>query len=571
MCVADDQPVLCASCHRSNALPGNSVMILLDPAGRVEIFMAGIKTRFSRKLHLAFGTMLIITLALAWYFYDSVQWFEHDVERITIANSVLNDYRTVSALGARKLSLIEESTDKSEISDLPHWHDIDRRLRAAISAIRQSLAEESALQNVNQNIDGLANLDELEGLIESIIGSGEFIKLALETQQTGAAQAESERLYNEGTAEIFNVLMGEILAARAKELGDANTETISLAHYITGVLPLFMLALAGFTALIIWLFSRSLTRSVNVLYHGAKTFTGGDLNHRIPELQEKEFGRLGEAFNIMARELADHRVSMHDSNVRLEAVVEERTRALKSSNDMLAMVDENRRELLADISHEFRTPLTVIRGEAEIAMRGKTKTPAEYHKTLERIVDQTDQTTRLVDDLLFIARADAGEPRLKIRPVSVGSLLDVVCADFTATAEQQQINILHEPANDTAVVMGDDGRLRQVFSILIDNALRYSNAGGKVEVRLKRQDQKIIVTVRDSGIGLTIEEARQAFQRFFRGGQAQGHARGTGLGLPVAKAIVEAHKGSITLEGKPGEGAWATVVLPAEDKLKAVA
>ena len=538
-------------------------MILLD--------MAAIKTRFSRKLHLAFGTMLVITLALAWYFYDSVQWFEYDVERITIANSVLNDYRTISTLGVQKLSLIEEIADQGEISDLPRWQELDRNLRTAMGGIRQSLAEESALHGGDQNLDDLASFDELEGLVESIIGSGEFIKLALETQQTEDARSESERLHREGTTEIFNVLMDEILTARAKELSDANAETISLAHYITGVLPLFMLALAGFTALIVWLFSRSLTRSVNVLYHGAKTFTGGDLSHRIPELHEKEFGRLGEAFNVMARELAGHRVSMHDSNVRLEAAVEERTRALKSSNDMLAMVDENRRKLLADISHEFRTPLTVIRGEAEIAMRGKTKTPAEYRETLERIMEQADQTTRLVDDLLFIARADAGEPRLKVRPLSVGSLLDAVCADFTATAEQQEISIEQKLADETAVVMGDDGRLRQVFSILIDNAMRYSDAGGKVEVRLKRQAQEIVVTVRDSGIGLTDEEARQAFQRFFRGRQAQGHARGTGLGLPVAKAIVEAHKGSITLEGKPGEGALATVVLPVEDKLKAVA
>jgi len=533
--------------------------------------MATIKTRFSRKLHMAFGAMLATTLALAWYFYNSVQWFEYDVERITIANSVLNDYRTVSAQGAQKLSLIEESIDKGEISDLPHWHDIDRSLRTAIDGIRQSLVEESALQSPDQDIDDLAVLDELEGLIEAIINSGETIRLALEAQQTDSARAELERMNSSGTTELFNELMGESLATRAKAVSDANTETISLAHYITGVLPLFMLALAGFTALIIWLFSRSLTRSVNVLYHGAKTFTGGDLNHRIPELQEKEFDRLGEAFNIMARELAENRAGMHDSNIRLEAIVEERTRALKSSNDMLAMVDENRRKLLADISHEFRTPLTVIRGEAEIAMRGKAKTSAEYHETLERIMEQADQTTRLVDDLLFIARADAGEPRLKVRPLSVGSLLDAVCADFTARAEQQEISIVQELADETAVVMGDDGRLRQVFSILIDNALRYSNAGGKVEVGLKRQKQEIVVTVCDSGIGLTKEEARQAFQRFFRGGQAQGHARGTGLGLPVAKAIVEAHEGTITLEGKPGEGALATVVLPAEDKLKAVA
>ena len=173
--------------------------------------------------------------------------------------------------------------------------------------------------------------------------------------------------------------------------------------------------------------------------------------------------------------------------------------------------------------------------------------------------------------MLFIARADADEPRLKVRPLSVNSLLNSVCADFIAKAEQQEKSIRQDLVDEAAVVMGDEGRLRQVFFILIDNALRYSSTGGKVEVSLKRQEKNIVVIVRDSGMGLTKEEARQAFQRFFRGEKAQGHVRGTGLGLPVAKAIVEAHKGTITLEGKPGEGALATVVLPAEDKLKSVA
>ena len=262
---------------------------------------------------------------------------------------------------------------------------------------------------------------------------------------------------------------------------------------------------------------------------------------------------------------------MRDSNVRLEAIVEERTRALKSSNEILEMVDENRRKLLADISHEFRTPLTVIRGESEIALRGKAKTKAEYQETLARIMEQAEQTTRLVDDLLFIARADAGESKLKVRPVSVSSLLGSSCSDFKAKAAQKEITIVQDFEGVNVVAMGDSGRLRQVFSILLDNALRYSNAGGKVEVKLERDASNIVVLVRDSGIGLTKEESKQAFERFFRGGNAQGHARGTGLGLSVAKAIVEAHKGTITLKGKSGKGALATVILPAEDKLKAVA
>ena len=533
--------------------------------------MAVMKTRFSRKLHVAFGAMLLITLALAWYFYDSVQWFEYDVERITVANSVLNGHRTLSTQTTLKLTLIDESVASGTIKDLPRWHENIRVLRASIIGIRQALADESALQNAANESDEVEVLNELEGLIEEIVNSGEIIRTALEEQRPEDAISEAQDLRNRGTSEIFNELMGEVLAARGKTLSDANAETISLAHYITGVLPLFMLALAGLTAIIAFLFSRSLTRSVTVLYHGAQAFTNDDLNHHIPELHEKEFEQLRKAFNAMARQLSEHRAGMRDSNIRLEAIVEERTRALKSSNEILELVDENRRKLLADISHEFRTPLTVIRGESEIALRGKVKTKAEYQETLERIIEQADQTTRLVDDLLFIARADAGEPRLKIRPVSVSNLLNTACADFSSRAEKNDVHIKQAPEDKGAVVMGDAGRLRQVFSILIDNALRYSKQGDTVTVELDRRDREIVVTVRDTGIGLTEDEARQAFQRFYRGGKAQGHARGTGLGLPVAKAIIEAHKGSISLEGKPGEGALATVRLPAEEELEAEA
>jgi len=533
--------------------------------------MAAITTRFSRKLHMAFAAMLVITLGLAWYFYDSVKWFEYDVKRITIANSVLNGYRSLSAYANDKLRLIGESTRQGEITDISRWRDLDSNMRITVGNIRQSLLQEHALQGVGHGNEDMASLDELGTIVEQIIRSGETIRQALESGQGAIARAELVNLHNNGTEEFFNELTSQTLEARIKALSDANAEAISLAHYITGVLPLFMLALAGFTALIAWLFSRGLTRSVSSLYHGAQSFTSGDLNHRIPQLQEKEFQRLGVAFNTMARQLAEHRAEMHDSNVRLEAIVEERTRALKDSNEVLATVDDNRRKLLADISHEFRTPLTVIRGEAEIALRGKTRTRAEYQETLTRIMEQADQTTRLVDDLLFIARADAGEPRLKIRPLSIGGVLGAVCEDFDARASQRNIRISRDLTDNMTTVMGDDGRLRQVFSILLDNALRYSEDGNAVEVELERTVKEVIVRIRDSGIGLTDGEARQAFQRFFRGGKAQGHARGTGLGLPVAKAIVEAHKGSITLQGKPGKGALAQVVLPAEDKLKSVA
>ncbi len=533
--------------------------------------MKAMKTRFSRKLHMAFGAMLAITLALAWYFYDSVQWFEYDVDRITKANALLNGHRALSVQTERKLALIKESLASGNVVDLSQWQENISALRESVKEIRQTHLDGQLLRKAEADSYELDDLDEMESLVETIISSGEAIRLALDASSAEVAQAESDKLQSEGTAALFRVMMDETLTANIQEVHDADNEARSLSRYITAVLPLFMLSLAGLTGLVVWLFSRSLTRSVSVLHNGVWAFTNGDLTHRIPELKEKEFAHLGDAFNTMAQELAEHRTRMHDSHVQLEAVVDERTRALKSSNDMLALVDENRRKLLADISHEFRTPLTVIRGEAEIAIRGKAKTKAEYLESLERIIEQSDRATRLVDDLLFMARADAGEPRLKVRPVSVASLLGPVCDDFSATAEKRKVTIKQLLDDENAVVMGDAGRLRQVFAILIDNALRYSVKGGTVDVSLERVGTEVIVTVRDTGIGLTKEEAQQAFQRFFRGGLAQSHARGTGLGLPVAKAIVEAHNGSITLQGELGKGAVATVVLPAEDKLKAVA
>lgn len=533
--------------------------------------MAGRKTRFSRKLHMAFAAMLAITLGLAWFFYDSVQWFEYDVERIALANTALSGYRQLATETQQKIRLIETSVAAGKVTDFTEWQNNIRALSSSLVDIRRTYNSATALRGAEPDESKAEMLVELKAVIEAIIDTGQTIYLALQEGDVDKAQLDLQKLHASGRLQVYNDMMSETLAANQKEVELANNEAISLSQYITRALPVFMLILIAATVLVAWLFSRGLTRSVNVLHQGVTAYTRGDLAHQIPEITEREFNRLGAAFNTMARELAAHRSNMRDSQVRLEGMVEERTRALKSSNEILALVDENRRKLLADISHEFRTPLTVIRGEAEIAMRGKNKRKADYLEALERIVDQVDQTTGLVDDLLFIARADAGEPRLKVRLVSVSSLLEPVCADFEAAAAQKGVTIRQRFANVQATVMGDAGRLRQVFAILLDNALRYSEQNGLIIVSLETIKSEIIVRISDNGIGISAEEAKQAFQRFYRSSSALDHAIGTGLGLPVAKAIVEAHKGTIVLDGEPGVGAVATVTLPAENEPEATA
>jgi signal transduction histidine kinase len=533
--------------------------------------MATLRTRFSRKLHVAFATLLLISMALAWYFYDTVKWYEHDVQRIALANNLLQGYQEVSRITFQQLNELGDLVSRGEAESTAEQALRDSALRNSVSRVRQGITAELAFDRGDATGGELETLVDIERVVEEIIRSRGVIYEALAQGRIKDAEAELSRLRSAGVAGHFSTLVRAAVDAQSKQAVSSEQNAIDLARYITKVLPVFVSLLVVVTLVVLTLFSRSLSRSVGALHEGVRAFTAGNLGHRIPSLKEREFWRLGEAFNTMARELSDHRARLHDANVTLEAKIEERTRALQSSNQKLANVDVNRRKLLADISHEFRTPLTVIRGEAEIALRARKRTREDDRDSFRRIMDQADHTTRLIDDLLFMARVDAGEPRLNLKPVAVAEMLDAVCTEFKVKAKQKKISIEVDGKEEKALVKGDEGRLRQVFAILLDNALRYSNAGGKVQVDLERENGEVRVRFRDHGIGLTEVEADLAFERFYRGAQAEEHARGTGLGLPVAKAIVEAHKGTISLEGKPGEGATATVVLPVETRLRVVA
>jgi two-component system sensor histidine kinase CiaH len=186
----------------------------------------------------------------------------------------------------------------------------------------------------------------------------------------------------------------------------------------------------------------------------------------------------------------------------------------------------------------------------------------DHSESFRRIILQADNATRLVDDLLFMARADAGEPRFKLSAVSLGELIESVCQEFSTEAKKKGVIISQGRMPAKAVVRGDRDRLRQVFAILMENALRYSNPGGRVEIEVLKSQTHVEVTFRDEGIGLSDEESELAFERFYRAPKAEQQSEGTGLGLPVAKAIVDAHNGTISLSGKPDEGATATIVLP---------
>jgi signal transduction histidine kinase len=267
----------------------------------------------------------------------------------------------------------------------------------------------------------------------------------------------------------------------------------------------------------------------------------------------------------MAEDLQTHQKALEDAHANLETLVEERTEELRQANESLRKVDETRRGFFADISHELRTPLTVIRGEGEIALRGSNKKVPEYKRSIERIVEQAKHLSVLVNDLLFIARQGAGVGRLNLQTIDLSELLKKVCGDAKVIAHGKDVDValVNGAAHDT--VLGDPARLRQLFLVLLDNAVRYSKSKGTVRVEIESTGGEVTVRVSDRGIGIPPEELEGIFERFRRGGNAAAmNEEGLGLGLPVAKAIVEAHKGRIEMASRPGEGTTVTVALPAD-------
>jgi heavy metal sensor kinase len=241
-------------------------------------------------------------------------------------------------------------------------------------------------------------------------------------------------------------------------------------------------------------------------------------------------------------------------------------RLARTINEMVARLERSFNEMrrfTADASHELRTPLTAIRAEAEVALRGPLG-PAEQQHLLGSILEECERLTRLTDQLLALAREDAGVARFERRPADLEALVRGVADTMRPVAEAkgQSFEVSVEPAG---AALGDEGRLRQVLYNLLDNAIKYTPEGGTVALRLGRQGALAVLTVADTGIGIPAADLPRVFERFYRVDKARSRQmEGTGLGLSIARSIVVAHGGEIELESAPGRGTTVRVMLPQE-------
>src|ERR1700722_14478991 len=279
-----------------------------------------------------------------------------------------------------------------------------------------------------------------------------------------------------------------------------------------------------------WISTRALS-PVDLITQTARTISAQNLSSRlvVPDTGD-ELQRLSETLNGMLD--------------RLEAAFKKIT------------------QFTADASHELRTPVAVMRTRAELSLR-KARSPEEYRDVIAEVLTELEKTSGLIEQLMFLARADSGAETLHFSPTNVTEVLREACHQGSALAEAKQIGFQEQISTDSMWIRGDATSLRRLFLILIDNAVKYTPANGQVEVSLHRNNGYAIAQVRDTGIGITENDLPNVFERFYRADKARTRELGgVGLGLSIGRWITEVHSGTIEVQSAPGRGSVFQIRLP---------
>lgn len=302
-----------------------------------------------------------------------------------------------------------------------------------------------------------------------------------------------------------------------------------LARFTTGLMAT-MPALLVVSALAGYLVARRVLRPIDRLTGAVRSISIGNLSRRLPSDQTgDEIARLAETCNDMLGRLED------------------------------AVTRINR--FTADASHELRSPISFIRGVAEYALRDPRLDP-DTCEAFEDIRDESVEASRLLEDMLTLARSDAGQPDLALEPVDLAQLVREVCDKVRPLAENKQQELVVSGAQPgVAEIRGDRSRLRRLIWTLLDNAVKYTPERGRIEAILERGVAEARLSVRDSGIGIPAALLPRVFERFFRVDPSRSQ-EGTGLGLAIAKWIADAHHARLSVDSTEGAGSTFSVAFP---------
>ena len=434
-----------------------------------------------------------------------------------------------------------------------------QRLLEAMHSLRNAAVINEA-ENKSTELERVANLSAFLDTSEQHFKEIEHLR------EQGQIDLARELLNEYSSEEIdtkFQPVIDNAIASERLNVSKAKTEMEYLIHQSQWFAILAAVIAGFFSVMASFLLFNSLKKPIETLKQGANEIASGNLSYRINLDTHDEFGYLANHFNHMANNLDLQQAKVRQNQSELEFRVAKRTFELLELNQDLKRMDAERLELLADISHELRTPITVIRGEAEVTLRGSDKDTGEYKDALQRIAELAIQLAKYVNDLLFLARNDTANLQFEWEILELSELLHQVSEDFQLMAQEYSLKLSCRLPEQPIWVEGDKQRLRQVLFILGENACRYSRPHGEIVFSSWLEDRQVHISLTDQGIGIPEVDLEKIFQRHFRSENArQNRKDGSGLGLPLAKSISKAHKGNLQVQSTENVGSRFTLSLP---------
>jgi two-component system OmpR family sensor kinase len=393
----------------------------------------------------------------------------------------------------------------------------------------------------------------------------QFDNLHLQVREQVQARRKIQRL--EPALNAFGVAVAPMLAAaieQERQLARSSRAEMVVLRSRLSLIAAGLALLSLTTAAAVYLgVGRPLIRRIGETIRGAEAISQGELGERLRPSGSDELTELMTRFNLMADSFEAREAELTAAQADLQLTVDQQTADLRQVNRRLETIDANRRQFFADVSHELRTPLTVVQGEAEFNLKAKAKpNAADMRRSFETILKRVLELRRRVDDMLRVARSESGRLDLQRGPVDLYEIAAVAVDSEARPAARRGLKLQLETGTTSLLMAGDRDWLRQIFSGLIANAIKHSPERGLVTVRCGNDGSSGWVEVEDDGPGLPDDHMERVFARFERGPE-EADTEGFGIGLHLARWVVEEHGGSIALHNRQGRnGLCVRVTLP---------
>lgn len=479
-----------------------------------------------------------------------------------IAQSLLVEHEKLSSISYRLFKQLTDEIIFGQNANQAYVRKKQNLIQQSINQIKKLEIEQRNALGLSFTKGSVEDTDELVRLIDEITVEFRAV-VSSDNKAPLNQQAQLKRLLEVTIDDQFREAINSAVARQARVVAAINAKIEMLNTTILW----FAIGLGALSIPLIlygcyWLFNQ-LYQPLILIANATNSIALGHYQKPISVKLDDEFEELATSINQLALRLQEHEKNAIKSRKQLELEVKQRTSELTEANLLLTKTDSRRRQFIADVSHELRTPLTIIRGEAQVTLRMQSVSVEDFNQTLTSILEQAVSLSRLVDDLLLLTRAEMNQINLEVIPTKIMSLIASEVAKWQKLNPSRAITFEASTELNEQLVTIDIRRIQQVLAILCDNAIKYSKSDQPIDISLHRTDLLITIAIKDYGEGISAAEVDNIFERFVRFSK---HSEGLGLGLPIAKAIIEAHDGSISVTSTQGQGSIFSISLPVGHK-----